>query len=148
MQTISSDMLDDQKRIVIRATSKIAPGYLRGQAYDKYQLGTWMVDKNSKTRSMRPKVHTGMLAFTTFSFPKANNKASFKNPVEIMISSNLRTKVIFTPGNIQSIDIIAEELKYNTDGVFTPKEWIDEGGYTVYRSNTNSESAWQEPTDR
>ncbi|MCP3966222.1 MAG: hypothetical protein GY750_09755 [Lentisphaerae bacterium] len=24
---------------------------------------------------------------------------------------------------------------------------IDEGGYTVYRSNTNSESAWQEPTD-
>ncbi|QSH41090.1 transglutaminase domain-containing protein [Lentisphaerota bacterium ZTH] len=145
-QTISPDVLHDQKQIVIRAISNTAPGYLRGQVYDKYQLGTWMVNKNSILKAMRPKTHSGMLAFTTFSLPGSKGQPPLNNPIEIMVSSNLRTKVLLAPGNVKCIDIIAESLKLNMDGVFSPRDWTKEGGYTLYRNNTATESAWQQPS--
>jgi hypothetical protein len=140
-RTISPQMLKNQQQIVLRAVSKYPPGYLRGRAYAKYGKGLWLAEKD-EPKMMKSRSYGGMIAFKTF-YIKNAEKASFT--YEILPSPKLYTKVLFCQGNIAQIDVIADRLEYNKDGIIKVEDWTKEGGYTVFTKAPQQESAWPLP---
>ncbi|MDD5597554.1 MAG: transglutaminase-like domain-containing protein [Victivallaceae bacterium] len=142
-QVISPEIMDNQAQIVIRALSRNEPGYLRGKTYTIYASGQWRQPKNVLTVTMRQRNSNGG-DYKTFSI---NRKNKAKNSFDILISSKLVSKVLFLPGNFTQIDIIANSLRYTANGNVTFSDWITDGGYTVYRPENLSDSAWPRPEE-
>jgi hypothetical protein len=140
-QIISPEMLENQKQIVIRAISKSAPGYLRGKAYSFYMRGRWEQVDTADNTIMRQMVNNEV-DYNIFTVEK-DIKAKY--PIEILISSNVVSKVLFMPGNFTQVDIIASSLQYTENGNVSFKDWIADGGYTVYRTDDVTDSAWPKP---
>jgi len=140
-QIISPEMLNNQEAIVIRAISPDEPGYLRGKTYTSYSDGRWQALKDPQAITMRLRDSDGS-DYRTFSI---NKKVKAKYSIEILISSKLVSKVLFLPGNFTQIDIIAHSLKYTENGNVTFKDWITDGGYTIYRPGRLSDTTWPKP---
>ncbi len=140
-EIISPEMLNNQEQIVIRAISADEPGYLRGKTYTSYSDGRWRLAKAPRTTTMRQR-DSNNSDDRTFSI---NKKKKAKYSIEILISSKLASKVLFLPGNFTQIDIIAHSLEYTPDGNVTFKDWITDGGYTIYRPDTSADSSWRKP---
>ena len=141
-QIISPELLKNQEAIVIRAISQDEPGYLRGKTYTSYSEGRWQTSKSFKVMTMRLRDSDGS-DYRTFSINK-NLRAKYS--IEILVSSKLVSKSLFLPGNFTQVDIIGSSLKYTANGNVSIKDWITDGGYTIYRTKNISDSSWPKPT--
>lgn len=140
-QIIAPELLKNQEAIVLRAISKDEPGYLRGKTYTSYSDGRWKVPKSPQTLVMRLR-DSDDADYRTFSI---NKKSKAKYSIEILISSKLVSKSLFLPGNFTQIDIIGNSLTYTENGNVSLKDWITDGGYTIYRPQRVSDSSWPKP---
>jgi hypothetical protein len=140
-QMISPEIMKNQEQIVIRALSRDEPGYLRGRAYTLYSSGQWRQSKDTQTTTMRQR-NNEEGDYNCFSITR---KDKAKNSFDVLISSKLISKVLFLPGNFTQIDIIANSLRYTENGNVSFTDWITDGGYTVYRPENLSDSAWPKP---
>lgn len=143
-RTINSDMLKNQKMIVVRVKSINAPGYLRGNAYVNYNNGRWFESLNRNIKPVSSKNQSGILAFKTF-YLKSDKKEKYV--FDIITAKGFISKALLVPGDLGQMDMIANNLSYTKDGVFEPQDWEKDGGYTVFKAQNDFQSAWSEPDE-
>ncbi|MFA7231682.1 MAG: transglutaminase-like domain-containing protein [Victivallaceae bacterium] len=143
-RTLSPEVINNQQVIIVRVVSKRPPGYLRCGAYVTYTAGAWheAENKEREIRLMKSKTYTGMIAFKTFFFTQPKKDLNF---YEIIPAAKIYSKAIPYPGNAEQFDMIADRIAYTEDGVISPEDWTQDGGYTAYTPTAFQESAWQMP---
>jgi hypothetical protein len=143
-RTIDKDIESNFQKIVLRATGPMPPGYLRGRAYANYSNGKWKAPEDDKIKNFKKQQQTGIIAYNTFAYPEKTEEAMTAK-FEIYPASSFSSGVILTPGNAKKFDIVADKLKYSRDGVITPEEWIQDGGYSCYATEKDQASAYPSP---
>ncbi len=132
-----------QNRIVLRAKSNSAPGYLRGRVYTSYQNGKWS-NPDGKTFTNLTLLHNANKSLNVNHFSRDENDKNYnlQNQIDIIPSKYFYSDVLLASGNTDSLEIIAESIDSNRDGVLMPKDWDKQGAYTFYRNNVRSDSAF------
>jgi len=133
----------EREEIILRATTKSPPGYLRARVYDNYNNGNWVVGDKIEFKKLNSKSYEGILVYKTFF--TGSKVSPLIEKIEILLSTNFKTDVLLVPGNYEQIDIVAERLSWNKNGVLSPEEWEKSGGYTVYVKSIQPESAYSPP---
>jgi len=130
---------ESQRQIILRAESESPPGYLRGRAYDAYNSGTWLPASVDSVR-MNSQSYEGILVYRTFFL--GTKALQYPMRSDFMYSSDFKTDVLLVPGNYKQLELVAERLIWNENGVLVPEEWERDGGYTVFSKDKNDEAAY------
>lgn len=154
--TVGAQMKQNRNQVVMRVYTKKVPGYLRARAYLRYQDGGWSgaekknVDPTTKgggkvedRERLSEKKYDGVISYKTFWYRRYGDNRN--NPMLIVPASGFRSKVLPVPGNSGCFDIIADQMWASRDGVITPEDWTQDGGYTAYSPAYRSEAAYQYP---
>ncbi len=142
-RTISSEVEKNFNRIVLRATGKIPPGYLRGRVYTEYDNGNWKSAPVGNKQYFQTQEHTGILSYTTFFYSK--NEKQSGGAFSIYPAGIFSSDVLLAPGNTQKFDIVANKLSHSRDGIIVPEEWEKDGGYTCLVAEYNQASPYPMP---
>ncbi len=140
---MSEQFTTDKEEIILRATSKSPPGYLRARVYDIYNNGNWLHSNKIEFKKLNSKSYEGILVYKTFF--TGLKPAILTEKIEILLSMNFKTDVLLVPGNYEQVDIVAERLSWSKNGTLSPEEWEKDGGYTVYVKYIQPESAYNSP---
>jgi Transglutaminase-like superfamily len=141
-RTFNAEMTKNQKMIVLRADTTTAPGYLRGYVYTSYRKGRWYRDKESEPKMMSSKQSEGMLASKLFTTGKIKNLAI---KYEIYPTNKFSSDILLIPGNSSQFELIADRMSVTTNGEFIPKDWEQDGGYSVQMNENIFDSAFPKP---
>ncbi|MCH2174858.1 MAG: transglutaminase domain-containing protein [Lentisphaeria bacterium] len=123
--TVDLKQEKEMKKPALYIKSKIAPGYLRGRTYDTYKDGLW---KNSEAFTRKPVEYLD----ESLSIGQVNlsEKKSSAEQLHVFIARNLVTDVLYTNGNVNRIDLIAESISTNGNGVYKAQVWDKSAGYS------------------
>ncbi len=127
---MSQEMFANQQQIIIRASAKQAPGYLRGHAYEVYQNGIWSEPTAAQTTELQSQSYSGML--TAKSFYLFEPQTQYKYQCQLLQEAKFISDVLLIPGNTQRIDLIAERVTVTAGGSAAVIDWQKDGGYSVF----------------
>ncbi len=128
--TIKADRKKNSRMIILRVVSPDSPpGYLRGQSYQNYAAGRWKVGNDEIEEYCKSKLNINKLALTAFFIDKDPGKKG--DAVTIYPSSACYADFLFLPGNTERIEMVSDRLFYTSNGVFSPKAWESDAGYTA-----------------
>ncbi|MFT5130095.1 MAG: transglutaminase-like putative cysteine protease [Rhodothermales bacterium] len=126
-------------RIVLRAVSEQAPGYLRGRAYESYEAGRWSgVERDTKLRA----VHDEDLVSTRFLRRVEENAGA---TIDIHPSRHFYSDVLLATGNAHSLELIADSITSNHNGELLPQSWDRGGAYTLFAEKGDDAQAFTGP---
>lgn len=140
--TMSPELLQNQGQIVMRVRSRNVPGYLRAKGYQSYKEGIWK-EIAGVGPTFNVKKYEGMLAYTTFYLGASPD--SGKGRFDIFPDNRFAAEILAVPGNTVRVDIIADKLSADADGMVEVKEWMRDGGYSCFTVKPEMESAWPYP---
>jgi len=140
------------KRIILRAKSKVAPGYLRGRTYDIYNNGKWTVSNNTFSNLPLVNENDNQLNVNLFSrnVRKFQNTDIQHSKIDIIPSRFFRSDVILAKGSSHTVEIIADAVENNRDGTMKPKSWDRNGAYSLLNVDKVNNEAYNffESTDQ
>ena len=141
--TIKADRKKNSRMTILRVMgSKIPPGYLRGKAYQFYSEGHWTVG-TIEEENCKFNLNINNLAMNAFFIDKKPDSEG--ETLTIYPSSNCYADFLFIPGNTEQIDMVADRLLYTENGIFTPKRWESDGGYTIHVPKIDQFAAFERP---
>ena len=126
-RTISSFVTEHEKQIVLRVRSEQAPGYLRGFCYHAYAEGRWALADS--TSPLASNISAGRVS-RTFRYPGVDVDDGGAR-IDIFPSGNFHSDALLATGNTASVELIADALLANREGVLQPREWEEKGGYSL-----------------
>ncbi|MDD5664087.1 MAG: transglutaminase-like domain-containing protein [Victivallaceae bacterium] len=133
---MSPEVLSNQQRIVIRASGKHPPGYLRGHGYEIYQNGIWRENNTAAADELQSRSYSGMLTAKSFYFGEPATE--YKYQYHILQEPDFISDVLLIPGSTQRLDLIAERVSVNSGGSAIVSDWQKDGGYTVFADATQT----------
>lgn len=139
---MSEQLRESREKIILRAESKFAPGYLRGRVFENYTGGNWLPAQR-ENRKLPSKSYEGILVYRTFFTGK--KEMYYPEKINFLFSGDFKTDILLMPGNYEQIDIVADKLGWNLNGVLYPEEWEKDGGYTVYSKSIEPYAAYASP---
>ena len=127
--TIRADRKENSNMILLRVTgTDTPPGYLRGRSYQFYSNGKWRKNptlaENTKFR-----LNIDGLALNAFFLNKDPGQTG--EMLTLYPARGCYADFLFLPGNTERIEMVADRVKCSVNGVFSPKTWEKDAGYTV-----------------
>jgi hypothetical protein len=113
-------------RILLRAVSEQAPGYLRGRAYETYSEGQW---KGVERDLLLDATHDEDLASKRFSRGKAGEDSV---TIDIHPARRFYSDVLLATGPAHTLELIADSVSTNRNGELLPKAWDRGGAYSLF----------------
>ena len=143
---VDSAVQKNKDRVVLRAHSRKPPGYLRGRVYTNYANGEWESDTTKLTRLpvMSDGIPSTISRFYRGIEEPDVHDATYTS-VDIIPSRFFYSDVLLAGGNTQVVELIAEALETNEDGILFPKSWDRDGAYTTFSSEVYRQSTYMEP---
>lgn len=133
----------NKNKIVIRAVSESAPGYLRGRVYTNYDNGIWR-DAGTELYKMQLIKNEDILTYNTFEFP--GNAPEKKTPIRFFQAKDVITEGLLVPECTSSIDIMSDRVNYTDNGIIIPDVWDQSAGWTAWVRQSSPDSSCQLPS--
>ncbi len=153
--TLHPRLRRNPEKVLIRARSDQAPGYLRGGVYTTYHQGKWnSYGSSTELQAVRRATILSDSTFTLRNVPGApsevpeNPRAPLKTPlrrIELYFDGLLTRGTIPAPGNTYRLDAVADGAEISENGILQLKQWKRDGGCTVFTTTSQSQTAYQEP---
>ncbi len=139
-------------QVIIHARADKAPGYLRGRVYREYQNGRWLPGPSTQ-RTVASASPGGRFTFKIFRRPIRSQHEPRPGlqklaRIDIFPTPQFRSDLLYAPGNVSSIEMIADGLRNDDDGVLRPLELDQDGGYTLRPGAGLNPTAFQAPGPR
>ncbi len=134
--------MQSREQIILRASSKGPPGYLRGRVYDHYSSGNWL-PASMESRKLNSRSYEGILVYRTYFL--GDRAMQYPEKTEFIYSGDFKTDILLAPGNYEQIELVAGRLSWNRNGTLSPEEWEKDGGYTVFTKSHDANSAYNAP---
>jgi transglutaminase-like putative cysteine protease len=125
--------------VLLRATGRQAPGYLRGRVYDLYDAGRWTTSSRPAA-GLSQEAATGMRAYTIYSRPMPRSAEDKEIVFDVFPEVRIESEALFLPGRAFRFELVAEELSQDIAGQVTQTEWEQGSGYRVYADPAIDES--------
>ena len=153
--TLHPRLHGDPAKVLLRARSESAPGYLRGGVYTSYQNGRWS-GKNtvSELQAIRRATVLSDSTFFIRSYPGApdsvpdNPRDPPKPPLrrmDLYFDGLLTRGTIPAPGNTYRLDAVADGAELTGHGIFQLKQWKRDGGCTLFTTTSSPFPAYYGP---
>lgn len=133
---------DNTDRIVLRARSVTPPGYLRGRAYNTYNDGKWTSATQDDTRPLPFVVNSETLATNRFYRGEAEPVGLPGLKVDVIPSRYFYSDVLLAGGTTSVVELIANKLETDTDGVLSPGGWDKHGAYVLENRDRSQTAAF------
>ena len=133
----------DFDQVLFRIKAPLPPGYLRTAVWQEYKSGVWFKKQNPPAPAQltvsRKMEIVSYSSFTknTDPLPKDLLKA------ELYLESLMTGGIIPVPGNLLQLDAVADSGEMTEDGIFTLKQWKNDGGCTLFYPQDDPDTAWQ-----
>ena len=114
------------QRIMLRAVSEQAPGYLRGRVYEDYAEGTW---KGIERADRLHAEHDEDLASIRFERETSPDTA---RTIDIHPARRFYSDVLLACGPARSVELIADSVSTNRNGELQPQAWDRGGSYSMH----------------
>ncbi len=136
-----------EREIVARVMAKAPPGLLRAKAYGVYSEGRWRKSP-APSQDLKGQRESEALACSVFDLPPSTERLSPKRKrVEVFQSEAFANNLLLIPANAKAVEIVAERLSINQDGLLEPTNWRVDSGFAAFVENIDQNAAFQNPED-
>ena len=135
------------RQVLIRVKAPFVPGYLRTGVFCLYRFGRWGNPDGPRDPVRLPASRpTGLISCSTFSLPGRGGEGSGRKMEMYFVRLNPGTRVP-APGNLHSLEAVADSGTVSENGLLDLKHWRLDGGCTLIVPDPDREAAWQGPSD-
>ena len=138
---------DTPVRVVMQAVSPSAPGYLRGNVYQRFNGsygGAWVADETNKTNVVEiTREEDRNLTVLTFLLQKTGDTDT--EQMEFRFEPDFRNVVTPLPANATSVTLDAKSATITRDGCLFAENWVPSTGLIVTINHPDAASVYQEP---
>ena len=135
------------RQVLIRVKAPFVPGYLRTGVFCSYRSGQWDNPKDSPAPVPLPASRpTGLVSYSTFTLPGRDAEGSGRKMELYFVRLNPGPRVP-APGNVNSLEAVADSGAVSENGLLELKHWRLDGGCTLIVPAPDREAAWQGPAD-
>ncbi|MCJ8330676.1 MAG: transglutaminase domain-containing protein [Lentisphaeria bacterium] len=129
---------------VLRVKSKIPPGYMRGKAYVTYKQGIWT--SQNKMNPLPLQEQSSTISSRIYQKNPATNIQTLEK-IDVYFNDYFRSETLFLPADFDAIELVADDLMQNPDGVLTSDKWDVLAAYTAFVKNPakSQSAAYPEP---
>ena len=138
---------DTPVRVVMRAVSASAPGYLRGNVYRRFAGaygGVWIADEKDTTDIVEiTRAEDRNLTVLTFMLQETGDVDTER--MEFRFASDFRNTVTPLPANATSVTLDAKSASVTRDGGLVAENWVPSTGVIATFNVPDAAAAYQEP---
>ncbi len=131
--------------VVLRAKCAKAPGRLRARSYDSYADGKWS-SKEDVPGALAAIRRAETLSYNSFFMPWASQGEAPGASIDVFMASAF-ANTLMTPGNVRSLDIVADRVSMSPDGYLEALQWKLDGGCTMQVPQIDQEAAFPQPAE-
>lgn len=130
--------------VALRAIAPGPPGYLRLNAFSRYDRGTWHDSGDRGRVALEPVAMENWMAADEFYAVTSEKREGER--IRIFPAAPLVDSRLAAPGNVTGVEVIANQVSRGADGQLGSEGMIRDGGYTLLVPRIVPRAAWQEPT--